>query len=527
MAVHGGCGDCSEYSGLRLDGLLLGLIYMALLQNGSLFNAEPTIRSGGVDLSAAVVTWNRGGRIHNMYFGDALFSTAYGTPTEYTIQTAWVPPITPGGLSSTGQVLKGSGAVTAGDLKKGQAVTAIGVYALSGAGYVKTTSNLIGISSLLAQSSAGHALTGAGYVSAAYLVGLKQLATTHISGSGYVKTTSNLTGSAALISDTSRISGSGNIAVSKLYMGIPVSADISGNGDASAALTGTSALHADGIHALSGSGGVTYASLIGIVQLASSHIAGGGSITYGALGLIMFITAHLSGAGYIKNTSALSGLAKMSAELIGSGTVHVADLKMGLYIAALLAGDGTLVDTSDLTGTAWMSAAIRIGALPSAKDNADAILGALASAYNEPGTIGQKINSAASAGDPWSTELPNGYAGSQAGKLLTELATQASLNTVAAKTNLIPANPAAVGDAMTLTPEERQAILTALLTTVDTIESGVDVRAALRALLATFAGVATGGGTAHQIFYNPAGSAPRVDMTVDVDGNRSSVGILG
>ena len=428
---------------------------MALLQNGSLFSAEPITRIGGSDFASTVVPWGRGGTNQNFFFSDALFSAAYGIPTEYSMPAAWVMPIEEGGMTATGTVITATGGVQpTSDMKKGGGITAVGASAVSGSGDIKSASNMVGISSLLALASAGHALTGSGGVSAAYLVGLKQLATTNILGGGRIKATADLTGTAALTSDTSRIAGTGDVHAAGLNMGIPVAAHLAGSGGSKSTtnLTGTAPLTASGGHALTGSGNLTYADLLAVVQLASSHIAGGGGITNAGLGFTMFLTAHLVGSGYIKSTTALKGVASISAGLLGSGRVSQADLEMGLYIAALLSGHGDLIDTSNLTGAAWMNAAIRIGALPSAKDNADAVLGALAAAYNVPGTIGQKINSAASSGDPWSTDLPGGYSGTQAGKLLTELATQLSLDAVAAKTSLIPAQPASVGSEMTLTP---------------------------------------------------------------------------
>ena len=55
------------------------------------------------------------------------------------------------------------------------------------------------------------------------------------------------------------------------------------------------------------------------------------------------------------------------------------------------------------------------------------------------------------------------------------------------------------------------------------VESGVTTNDAIKALLATMAGEATGGGTSTIEFKNPAGDTTRVTMTVDTDGNRSAV----
>jgi hypothetical protein len=56
-------------------------------------------------------------------------------------------------------------------------------------------------------------------------------------------------------------------------------------------------------------------------------------------------------------------------------------------------------------------------------------------------------------------------------------------------------------------------------------ETDVTVGEAVKVLLATLAGEATGGGTSTIEFKNPAGDATRVTMTVDNDGNRSAINL--
>lgn len=55
------------------------------------------------------------------------------------------------------------------------------------------------------------------------------------------------------------------------------------------------------------------------------------------------------------------------------------------------------------------------------QDPATLVLDALASSHNTANTIGNKINSAASAGDPWSTNLPGAYGTGTAGSILAGL----------------------------------------------------------------------------------------------------------
>jgi hypothetical protein len=55
---------------------------------------------------------------------------------------------------------------------------------------------------------------------------------------------------------------------------------------------------------------------------------------------------------------------------------------------------------------------------PTATQVTDAVLNATATSYNTAGSIGNKINAAASAGDPWSTTLPGSYTSGQAGNVV-------------------------------------------------------------------------------------------------------------
>lgn len=84
------------------------------------------------------------------------------------------------------------------------------------------------------------------------------------------------------------------------------------------------------------------------------------------------------------------------------------------------------------------------------------------------------------------------------------------------------AEVAAVAAAIAALPNAA-AIVTALLDAADAIETGVTPRIALRSILAMVAGIITGAETTTPTIMNPAGTATRVQMTTDADGNRSNV----
>lgn len=104
------------------------------------------------------------------------------------------------------------------------------------------------------------------------------------------------------------------------------------------------------------------------------------------------------------------------------------------------------------------------------------------SGHTTAGTSGKALSDAGAAGDPWGTALPGAYSAGTAGYLIgtninatvSSRASQTSVDTVddfldteiaaiKAKTDNLPAAPAATGDAMTLTSGERNSVADALL----------------------------------------------------------------
>lgn len=96
---------------------------------------------------------------------------------------------------------------------------------------------------------------------------------------------------------------------------------------------------------------------------------------------------------------------------------------------------------------------------------ADAVWDEALSGHLGAGSVGEALNAAGAAGDPWTTALPGAYSAGQAGYIvgtnvnatISSRASQTSLDTlddyvdtevaaIKAKTDLIPASPAAVGD---------------------------------------------------------------------------------
>jgi hypothetical protein len=102
--------------------------------------------------------------------------------------------------------------------------------------------------------------------------------------------------------------------------------------------------------------------------------------------------------------------------------------------------------------------------------------------------------------------------------------TASDVGAIKAKTDNLPASPAAVGSAMTLTSGERNSVADALLDRTDGIEVGLTPRQAHRLQSAAAAGKLSGAATATATIRNAvADSKNRIVATVDASGNRSAV----
>lgn len=132
------------------------------------------------------------------------------------------------------------------------------------------------------------------------------------------------------------------------------------------------------------------------------------------------LAAKLIGDGEMTVDSTLAGfIFWLSGNLSGSGTVTNAYLAIGMNLLANLQGSGTVTEASAGLKI-WMEALISIGASPSAFDIAQAVWGSVASQNNTSGTMGQKLNGAGSAGDPWNTDLSSYNTAGTAGKKLKD-----------------------------------------------------------------------------------------------------------
>lgn len=169
----------------------------------------------------------------------------------------------------------------------------------------------------------------------------------------------------------------------------------------------------------SGTGTISNASQIaGLYGLAD--LTGSGTISNAAAGLIVEMIAALVGSGQL--TASISGQLIAIADLVGSGDLTAAASALAGMVSSLT-GSGTLAASQEALGQ--MTADIFVNqSEATVQQIVDAVWSALAAEYNVSGTMGNKLNGAGSAGDPWTTDLSPYTTPGTAGKKLKDGLTQ-------------------------------------------------------------------------------------------------------
>jgi hypothetical protein len=131
------------------------------------------------------------------------------------------------------------------------------------------------------------------------------------------------------------------------------------------------------------------------------------------------------------------------------------------------------------------------------------------------GTTGAALNAAGSAGDPWTTPVPGAYGAGTAGFIIGGNL-DAKVSLVKAKTDNLPAAPAAVADI-----PSAATIASTVWATV--VEGGITAIQMMRGFAATLMGKASGLETTTAVYRDIGDTKDRVTATVDEDGNRTTV----
>ena len=157
---------------------------------------------------------------------------------------------------------------------------------------------------------------------------------------------------------------------------------------------------------LAGSGSVTGTGQL-TKQLAAA-LAGTGSISTSNMITVAAMLAALSGSGSI-STSNLIAVLQLVVAMSGSGSLTSQAVPSPGHMASSLAGSGALTAVRYAVGE--MEATINIGGVTYAEaaDVAAAVWSASAALNNDVGTMGEKLNDAGGAANPWTEVIEGSY----------------------------------------------------------------------------------------------------------------------
>lgn len=162
-----------------------------------------------------------------------------------------------------------------------------------------------------------------------------------------------------------------------------------------------------------------------------NEVTGTGEVSDADMWAVKLAEAALTGTGELTATGSL--IVQLVAAIAGTGEISDADIKAFLQLSAALTGtgdaDGTLTGLGALlaaltgTGTATGSTLTAVGELAAdivvtgtgltTGNVGPAVWAAIASANNTPGTMGEKLNDAGSASNPWTEVIESGYTAAQ------------------------------------------------------------------------------------------------------------------
>ncbi len=165
------------------------------------------------------------------------------------------------------------------------------------------------------------------------------------------------------------------------------------------------------VNEVNGSGDLSITSLA-LGKALASDLAGSGTISTAGLSLVTSMAAAIAGSGTL--SASMVGVVNMACTLAGSGDLTAA---MGAlaYCVAALAGSGSI--SSDMRGKLFMAANIYVN---QSQAEVEDFWNAVASQNNNPGTMGEKLNDAGSASNPWADT--SSYAAGTKGALLDQIA---------------------------------------------------------------------------------------------------------
>jgi len=128
-------------------------------------------------------------------------------------------------------------------------------------------------------------------------------------------------------------------------------------------------------------------------------------------------------------------------ELINNYTVTFEDGQYAVNLVGANSNVGDVTNVNQVSVRSSNSAGLIVttgGETLTTSEIVSGLWNAVSSLYNSPGTMGAKLNSSASAGDPWGTNLPGPYPDGSAGYIVAKIGTEYVLSSgLTAKINLV------------------------------------------------------------------------------------------
>lgn len=157
-------------------------------------------------------------------------------------------------------------------------------------------------------------------------------------------------------------------------------------------------------------------------RMSQADLTGTGNISSAQISSLIKLIASLSGTGDL--TASLGILTGMISTATGVGDIS-GNLSAIVKMSALLSGSGSV--TADLKGTGSLSASIIIGASGYLSQDdinrlTEGVWNALAASFNTSGTMGEKLNGAGSAGNPWTELIETGFTAKDILRVLSSIA---------------------------------------------------------------------------------------------------------
>jgi hypothetical protein len=284
------------------------------------------------------------------------------------------------------------------------------------------------------------------------------------------------------------------------------------------------------VGSVTGNVGGSVASVTGAVGSVTGNVGGSVASVTGAVGSV---TGNVGGnvvgsVGSVTTVSDKTGYSLSTAGILAIWHQLTSAIVTASTIGKLIV-DYLDAQVSSRLATAGYTTPPTVGAI------ADQVWDEATSGHTGAGTTGKALTDAGSAGDPWSTSLPGAYGAGTAGKIVGDNinAPIATVDTVVdaikAKTDNLPASPAATGAQMDLVNAPNATAVTAIqnglataaaLATVDAIADKLDTAMALDGAVYQF--------TTNALELAPTGgSAPSAATIADAVWDEATSGHTG